>query len=306
MRKSVFNEDGVGFLEKLGERWGEVCDSVKIASQWADEFLPIVRQSWDETRQGAFSYFNGTSACLSCLLASGRYQELLDLLELAPHVSWYDRKYGVQALVEMGKKRKAIKYAKASRGLNDSQTEIDRTCEEIFLSSGLYEEAYRQYALTSNKGGTNLATFRNIAKKYPMKDKVKILEDLIESSPNEEGKWFATAKTLGLLPLALQLAQKSPCDPKTLNRAARDYLDTNPDFALGVAMVSLYWLADGWGYEITGADVYSAYNYALKAAEVLNAIDQVKTDINKIVINDSSPGMFVKDILSHHLNLIET
>ena len=85
-----------------------------------------------------------------------------------------------------------------------------------------------------------------------------------------------------------------------------DYMDTNPKFAFGVAVTPLYWLADGWGYEITGADVFSAYNYALKAAEVLGVVGQVKTDIKKIVINDSSPGMFVKDILSYHLSLIET
>lgn len=303
---NAFNEDGVGFLENLGERWGEVCGSAKIASQWADEFLPIVRRSWDETKQGAFSYFNGTSACLSCLLASGRYQELLDLLELAPHVSWYNRKYGVQALIAMGKKGEAIKYAKASCGLNDNQTAIDLACEEILLSSGLYEEAYQQYALTTNRGGTNLATFRNIVKKYPMKDKVQILEDLIKSTPGEEGKWFATAKTLGLLPLALKLAHKSPCEPKTLNRAAKDYLDTNPKFALGVAMASLLWLADGWGYEIAGADVYSAYNYALKAAETLDVAEQVKADIIRIVSADKSPGMFVKDVLGRHIGLFES
>jgi hypothetical protein len=294
---NAFNEDGAGFLEQLGERWGEVCGSAEIASKWADDLLPTVRRCWEETKQGLFSYFNGTSACLSCLLASNRYQGLLDLLELSPHVYWHERRYGVQALIKMGKKGEAIKYAKASRGLNDSQIMIDRTCEEIFLSSGLYAEAYKQYALTSNTGMSNLATFRNIAKKYPMKNKVEILEDLIKSTPGNEGKWFATAKTLGLLPLALELAYKSPCEPKTLNRAAKDYLHTNPDFALGVAMASLHWLADGWGYEITGADVYSAYNYAMKAAEALNVADQVRVDIKEIVSNDKSPGMFVKDTL---------
>ena len=299
----AFNEDGVGFLDKLAEHWGEVCGSAQTASRWTDELLPIVRRSWEETRRGSYSYFNGTGACLSCLLASGRHQELLDLLELAPHISWHYRKYGVQALVAMGKKAKAIKYAKASCGLNDSQIAIDQACEEILLSSGLYEEAYQTYALTVNLGGSNLATFRNIAKKYPMKDRHEILKDLIESTPGEEGKWFATAKFLGLLPLALKLAHKSPCEPKTLNRAARDYLDKNPKFALGVAIASLHWLVEGWGYEITGSDVYSAYDYAMKAAENLGISDQVKADIIKMVSADNSPGMFVRDILGRHLDL---
>jgi hypothetical protein len=136
-----------------------------------------------------------------------------------------------------------------------------------------------------------------------MKDQHEILEDLIESTPGEEGKWFATAKSLGLLPLALKLAYQSPCEPKTLNRAARDYLDKNPKFALGVAIASLHWLVEGWGYEITGSDVYAAYDYALKAAENLGITDQVKADIAKIVSADKSPGMLIKDILSRHLDL---
>jgi hypothetical protein len=68
-------------------------------------------------------------------------------------------------LVATGKKGKAIKYAQASCGFNDNPVEIDRVCEEILLSSGLYDEAYRQYGLSANMGATNLSTFRNIAKK---------------------------------------------------------------------------------------------------------------------------------------------
>ncbi len=296
-----FNDDGVGYLDILGERWGEVCGSPQIASKWADELLPIVHRTWEETKQKSFSYFRGTSSCLSCLLVAGRHQELLDLIELAPHISWYNRKYGVQALVAMGKKGEAIKYAKASGGLNDNPTAIDQACEEILLSSGLYEEAYQQYGLTVNRGGTNLATFRNIAKKYPMKEKSQILEDLIKSTPGEEGKWFATAKSLGMLSLALKLAHQSPCDPKTLNRAARDYMDKEPKFALGAAMASLHWLSQGWGYEVTGFDVHSAFDCAIKAAKKLGIEEQVRRDINKIVDQDTSPGMFVKDVLGRHL-----
>jgi hypothetical protein len=288
----------VGYLDVLGERWGEVCGSPQIASEWADDLLPIVRRTWEKSDQGISSFFRGTTSCLSCLLVAGRHQELLDLIESAPYISWYYRKYGVQALVAIGKKGEAIKYAKASCGLNDNPTAIDQTCEEILLSSGLYEEAYQQYGLTVNRGGTKLATFRNIAKKYPMKAKLQILEDLIESTPGEEGKWFATAKSLGMLPLALKLAHQSPCEPKTLNRAARDYSDKEPKFALGVAMASLYWLSQGWGYEVTGTDVHAAYDYAVKVAIKLGVEEQVNRDIFRIIEHDKSPGMFVKRVLT--------
>jgi hypothetical protein len=297
----AFNNDGVGYLDVLGERWGDVCGTPEVASKWADELLPIVQRTWEGTKLGASSYFLGTDACLSCLLAAGRHEELLDLIEMAPYLSWEYRKFGVEALIAMGKKGEALKYARASRGLNDPQTVIDGACEQILLSSGLYEEAYRQYGLTVNRGGTNLATFRNIARKYPKKEKIRILEDLIESTPGEEGKWFATAKSQGLLPLALKLAHLSPCDPKTLNRAARDYLEKEPKFTLGVAIASLRWLTEGWGYEITALDVYGAYDYAMKAAKILGVEKQVRKDIHGIVNENASASAFVKDVLRRRL-----
>ena len=51
----AFNDDGVGFLDVLGERWGNVCGSAQIASQWADEMVPVVQETWEETKQGTFS-----------------------------------------------------------------------------------------------------------------------------------------------------------------------------------------------------------------------------------------------------------
>ena len=53
-----------------------------------------------------------------------------------------------------------------------------------------------------------------------MKDKSQILNDLIATTPGEEGNWFATAKELRLYELALELANRTPCDLKTLTRAA--------------------------------------------------------------------------------------
>jgi len=114
-----------------------------------------------------------------------------------------------------------------------------------------------------------------VAKRYPMKDNSQILADLIATTPGEEGKWFATAKEIKLFDLALELANRSSCDPKTLTRAARDYLDSEPAFALGSAMAALRWLSGGWGYEVTSADVVGAYDRAMDAAARLNNIDDV-------------------------------
>jgi len=40
----------------------------------------------------------------------------------------------------------------------------------------------------------------------------------------------------------------------------------------------------------------------MKAAEKLGLEEKVYGDILKIVDNDKSPGMFVKDVLGRHLN----
>src|SRR2546425_3672841 len=97
----------------------------------------------------------------------------------------------------------------------------------------------------------------------------RILGDLIASTPGEAGKWFATAKTLKQYDPALALARRSPVDPKTLVRAARDHLKRQPAFALDVALAALYWMARGGGYEVTGADVAAAGDHAAAAAAVL-------------------------------------
>ena len=54
-------------------------------------------------------------------------------------------------------------------------------------------------------------------------------------------------------------------------------------------------------YEITGFDVHSAFHYAIKAAQKLELEEQVRTDIKKMVAQDTSPGMFMKNVLGEQL-----
>jgi hypothetical protein len=66
---------------------------------------------------------------------------------------------------------------------------------------------------------------------------------------------------------AVRLANETPCDPKTLTRAARDFVDSRPEFAVEAGLAALRWLSKGYGYEVTGADVLAAYTHTMKAAE---------------------------------------
>ena len=293
-------DDGVDYLSPVGDRWGEICGSAEVAGRWADELVSTLRTCWTDPNPGG--YFHGATACLSCLLVAERYRELLDLLALPRYPSWHYRRYGVEALLALGRKADAVQYAEASRGLNQPDAVIDQACETILISSGLYEEAYQRYGLGAAVGNSFLARFRAVAKRYPIKDPSQILADLIATTPGEEGKWFATAKELKLYDLALELANRTPCDPKTLTRAARDYLDMEPAFALGSAMAALHWLSEGWGYEVTSADVIEAYDRAMDAAARLKNIEDVAGQIRQLVeSNESTSVSFVRQSLHGRL-----
>jgi len=297
----AMEEDGVEYLGSVGDRWGELCGSEDLAGKWADDLVSTLRFCWADPNPG--NYFGGTTACLSCLLAAGRYEELLELLELCRYPMWHYRRYGVEALLVQGRKAEAIRYAEASRGLNQPDSVIDQACEEVLISSGMHEEAYRRYGLNSAVGNSYLARFRSVSKRYPMKDKSELLADLVASTPGQEGKWFAAAKDIKQYKLALELANKSPCEPKTLARAAKDYLDTETEFALGCAMAALRWLCEGWGYEVTNLDVMDAYDRAMDAAVKLDNLDEVAGRISQhLKSTDSSAIIFVRQALAGRLD----
>ena len=160
---------------------------------------------------------------------------------------------------------------------------LARYAEAILLQAGRRVEAYEKYALEANRATTYLATFRLLSKKYPEIDADRLLTDLIATTPGEESKWFATAKTLKRFDLAMQLAWKSPCDPKTLIRAARDNVAKNPAFAAEVALAALYWICQGRGYELTSLDVQMAYRFATEAGLALGQSERVALRIQTML-----------------------
>lgn len=297
----AYQDDGIPYIEWLGDHWGTLCASKEVASAWADRLIDTVKVAWspDPSLRG---FFKGTTNCLSALVAAERYDDVLALLELAPYKMWHYRQYGVKALAAKGEKAEAIRYAEEGRGLNDSSIAIARACEEVLLSSGLIDEAYKRYGLEANQAGTYLATFRAVAKKYPHKPASEILGDLVKTTPGDEGKWFAAAKDAGLYDDALALASRTPCDPKTLARAARDFGEKEPSFAIGAGLLSLHWLVQGYGYEITGADVWDAYRATIAAAERRGAGAEVKERIRKLMAGEHAGG-FVAKVLGRELGL---
>ena len=296
----ALQDDNIPYIERLGDYWGELCADAECASQWADEFRPSVEQV---AQVAGFAYFKGSSAYLSSLYAAGRHEELLAMLEKSYFSGWWYRQWGVHALLAMDRKADALRYAEDSKKfINTPISAVAKVCENILLASGLHEEAYNRYALDANQGTTHLATFRRLVKKYPHKPAIDILRNLVASEPGSEGKWFAAAKDAGLFDVAIELANKSPTDPRTLSRASRNFAEKRADFAVSAGMAALYWMARGYGYKITAGDVLEAYSSVLNAASAADISEaQIKAQIRDVITEEDSGNNIVLATLRDRL-----
>lgn len=292
--------DDIPYIESLAEHWGGLCASREVASRWADRLIGITRMALSQDKE-LRGHYHGTPACLSALHAAGRYDEILDVLE-HEHF-WHYRRWSVKALVAQGKKAEAIQLAESSRSPWASDLDIDRLCEDILLSSGLVDEAYKRYGLRANRASSYAVWFRAVARKYPHKESSQILDDLLLETPGEEGKWFAAAKDAKLFDEAIALANRTPCSPQTLTRAARDFAEKQPEFATEAGMAAFRWLVEGYGYDVTNFDVLRAYDHTMKAAANAGSAEATLRRIRDLVARESFGERFVTKVLGRQLGL---
>lgn len=272
--------DEIPYIERLADFWGGLCATKEIAGRSADRLIETTRLALSPDR-GVRGHDHGTTMCLAALFRAERHDELLELL--AHETFWPYKRWAVKALAAKGRKDEAVRLAEASRGPWTSEADVARLCEEILLSSGIVDEAFERYAAEATRAGTYLATFRAVSKKYPTKSADEVLARLVASTPGDEGKWFAAAKDAGLFDAAIAIARKTPSDPRTLARAARDHVETAPAFAIEAGLVALDWMALGYGYEITSADVWAAFAPAKEAADRLGNGAELRARVRGIV-----------------------
>ena len=230
-------------------------------------------------------------------MSNTRVDELLAVLALGPEPYWHDQQWAAKALAARGDVDGAVNLMEALRSPYAPDVALSAAAEQLLLDAGRVDEAYARYGVQATSANTNIATFCAIAKRSPGIKPSRILGDLIASTPGEEGKWFATAKTLKQYALALALARRAPVDPKTLVRAARDHVNGQPAFALEVAIMALYWMARGEGYELTGADVGAARDHAAAAAGMLRPGTLVSERIAESVAGDGPAAKWVRQCL---------
>jgi hypothetical protein len=75
-----------------------------------------------------------------------------------------------------------------------------------------------------------------------------------------------------------------------------DLAEQEPDFAIGAGPLALHWLARGFGYEMTGVDVWAAYSSAIAAAEQKRTVSELGERIRQIISTETAGG-FVSNVL---------
>jgi len=99
------------------------------------------------------------------------------------------------------------------------------------------------------------------------------------------------------------VANTTPCDPKTLTRAARDFAQTNPVFAVEAGLAALRWLVRGYGYEVAPLDVRAAYSHTLTAAANADVDGAVRTRIRALFDDPAARSGFVASVIGKDVDL---
>lgn len=293
--------DGVEYLAPVEERWGEICGSPGLANDWADRILPEIRMVWGG--ESPLSHMHGDTLCLSCLLETGRYAELHEVLNLRHFPLWPHHIFWARALVRQGKIDEAIAYAESLIDGRQEQPGIVPFCEQVLIDAGREEEAYQKYGLKAVYASTYLNVYRKTAARYPGKEKKQLLIDLIEAR-GDLGKWFAAAKEARCFGIALACANTGDTEPKTLIRAARDFAQQEPAFAAAIALQAIRVLLRGGGYEPTTLDMKAAAEALFEAATACGqipwAVDQVEQLIREA---GARADTFMKAMLELQINM---
>ncbi|MFP4127036.1 MAG: hypothetical protein ACLFU0_10370 [Alphaproteobacteria bacterium] len=284
----AIQEDGVDYLSPLADRFGEIAVYPSLVNHWADQLVDHVRTAW---RAPGFAHAALAPVCLSCLLEAGRYDELDALLALRRPRLWHDQRFAAEALLRRGRPEDALAFAEALLAENariGGDGRIARFCEDVLRRLGRDEEAYRRFALPRAAATTYLATWRELARRYPERPGRDVLEDLI-ATHGRKGKWFAAARAAGCLDLARACAADPEAEPKTLIRAARDHVADDPRFAADVATAALGHLLAGRGYETGPGDAAEAVRHLLAAARRLGEEARARAAVEAL-IERAGPG----------------
>jgi hypothetical protein len=72
---------------------------------------------------------------------------------------------------------------------------------------------------------------------------------------------------------------------------------------VNAGLLALHWLTQGYGYDVTSADVWAAYASTMQAAEQAGRASEVKGRIRRLVELETFGERFVTKILRRELAL---
>ncbi len=285
--------DSAGHLRRLAEHWGSLCAGPAVAAAWAERLLPGAREAVASA---------GSVACLASQVAAGEHEAALALLAARPIAVWPERQFGVLALAARGEVDAALAYAAASNPLGHRHAQdIARVCEAVLLAAGRRDEAYQRFAQAAHVRQNCRQTFTALLHVYPEVEPSQLLADLLVASPGQEGRWFATAVSLRFYGLAAEIAGRTPCDPRTLVRAGTQRLEADPEFAGEVAIAAIAAICGGHGVEITGEDVFAAYDLARSAALRTGGHARLQAQIAAVCDQPHAAAQWVHELLAAEL-----
>lgn len=76
-----------------------------------------------------------------------------------------------------------------------------------------------------------------------------------------------------------------------------------PPFAIEAGIAALRRLVEGYGYDVTGLDVSSAYSFTMKAAGNAGCAEETRTRIRELVSKETFGERFVTKVLGRQLEL---
>ena len=78
--------------------------------------------------------------------------------------------------------------------------------------------------------------------------------------------------------------------PRTLRRASRDLLERDAPFCMQVGQLAIQRILEGYGYELTAADVIDAYNHFMAAAQKVDIAAQARAGMLAIATQAQQSG----------------
>ncbi|MBD3420941.1 MAG: hypothetical protein GF398_12550 [Chitinivibrionales bacterium] len=145
---------------------------------------------------------------MSCLFELGRYDEITEILSQRERMLFDYRQYEIKIIAARGDVDRALQMIDDNLYDSNSTYQAADLGKEILFKAGRIEEAYKRYGLMLPFRTIGLATLSAIRKKYPRISPQRILNGILEADPGNERRYFAAARKIGMIELAIEIAEK--------------------------------------------------------------------------------------------------